>query len=180
MKKVLVIFLFIFLLSACSLTNSPTAKVKSFLNGYNSLNDDVTADLETKVEAENLSDENKKAYLDVLKRQYKDMKYEIKDEEIDGDKATVRVKVTVYDLYKVDKDSVNYMNNNSNEFMDDTGVYSEGLFNKYRIDKMFKTNEKVSYEIDFYLNKTNDEWVIEAPDRISLEKIHGLYNYEAE
>ena len=178
MKKILVIFLAIIMLCACSLTNTPTAKVKSFLNGYNSLNDDVTADLETKVEAENLSDENKKVYLEVLKKQYKDMKYEVKDETIEGDKATVKVRITVYDLYKIDKDTVNYMNNNSSEFMDETGSYNENLFNKYRLNEMLKTNNTVNYDIDFYLNKVNDEWVVEAPDRVSLEKIHGLYNYD--
>ena len=26
----------------------------------------------------------------------------------------------------------------------------------------------------------NGEWIIEAPDRIALEKIHGLYNYDQE
>jgi hypothetical protein len=108
------------------------------------------------------------------------MKYEIKDESIDGDKATVKVKLTVYDLYKVDKDSVNYMNNNANEFYDDNNQFSEELFNKYRVNGMLTTNTTVNYEVDFYLNKVNGEWILETPDRTTLEKIHGMYNYEIE
>ncbi len=180
MKKFIAVLLTVLLLSGCGLTNTPTAKVKAFLNNYNNLSDDVVADLETKVEAENISDENKNVYKDVLRRQYKDMKYEIKDENIDGDKATVKVKITVYDLYKIDKDTVNYMNNNAGEFMDENGMYSENIFNKYRIGEMLKTNNTVDYEVEFYLNKINDEWVVETPDRIVLEKIHGLYNYDQE
>ena len=112
----------VLLLSACSLSNTPSGKVEAFLNEYTSISDSVKADMETKVESENLSEENKKVYLDVLTRQYKNLKYSIKDESIDGNKATVKAKVTVYDLYKVDKDSVNYMNNNSTEFIDENGA----------------------------------------------------------
>ena len=77
-----------------------------------------------------------------------------------------------------DKDTVNYANNHYDEFIDENGVYSENKFNTYRLNEMIKTNDKVSYELDFYLNKVNDEWIIESPDRVSLEKIHGLYNYD--
>ena len=178
MKKLIVLFITVLLLSACTLSNTPSGKVKAFLNNYNKLSDSVKADLETKVEAENLSEENKKIYLDVLTRQYEHLKYDIKDESIDGDKATVRVKLTVYDLYKVDKDALNYANSNSNEFMDETGVYSDNVFNKYRLNEMLKTDETVTYEVDFFLNQENGEWIIESPDRIALEKIHGLYNYD--
>lgn len=178
MKKIVALLLTIVLLSACSLYNTPKSKVKAFLNGYNSLSDEVVADLETKAGAENLSEENKKVYMDVLRRQYKDMKYEIISEDIDEDKATVKVKITVYDLYKLDKDTVNYVNNHYDEFIDENGVYSENKYNTYRLNEMIKTNDKVSYELDFYLNKVNDEWIIESPDRVSLEKIHGLYNYD--
>lgn len=180
MKKIIAILLTVLLLSACTLSNTPSGKVKAFLNQYNSLSDDVTADLETKASTENLSKDNIEIYKKVLTRQYQNLNYEIKDEKIDGDKATVKAKITVYDLYKIDKDSINYMNNNSSEFMDDTGVYSENLFNKYRLNLMLNTNETVSYEIDFFLNKVNDEWILESPDKTTLEKIHGLYNYEVE
>lgn len=179
MKKFLIITLTVLLLSACSLSSSPSNKVKSFLNGYINLNEDVKADLDTKVISENLSEEAQDIYNDVLTRQYQNIKYEIKDEKIDGDKATVKVKLTVYDLYKIDKDAVNYMNNNPNEFMENN-IYSENKFNIYRLNQMLKTNETVSYEVDFYLDNKDGEWVIESPDRMVLEKIHGLYNYDSE
>ncbi len=180
MKKLIVLFVTVLLLSACTLSGTPSGKVKSFLNEYNKLSDAVKADLETKVETESLSEENKAIYLDVLTRQYEHLKYEIKDESIDGDKATVRVKLTVYDLYKVNKDAINYANNNLNEFMDETNVYDDNVFNRYRLNEMLKTDETVTYEVDFFLDQVNDEWVIESPDRIALEKIHGLYNYDSE
>ena len=45
---------------------------------------------------------------------------------------------------------------------------------------MLNTNDTVSYEIEFYLDKRDDNWVVQEPDRITLEKIHGLYNYDVE
>lgn len=180
MKKFIAVIVTVLLLSACGLSSSPSGKVKAFLNGYVTLKDDVKADLDTKVASENLSEEAQNIYNDVLTRQYKNMKYEIKDEKIDGDKATVKVKLTVYDLYKIDKDTVNYMNNNPAEFNDENGVYSENKFNIYRLNQMLNTNETVNYEIDFYLNNKDGEWIIESPDRVVLEKIHGLYNYDSE
>ena len=180
MKKIIALFVVsILLLTGCG-TNTPKSKVEAYLNRYSSLSDDVKTDLETRVSSESLSIENQKIYKDVLTRQYENLKYEIKDESIDGDRATVKVKLTVYDLYKMDKDSINYMNNNANEFYDDANQFSEELFNKYRINSMLTTNETVNYEVEFYLNKVNGEWIVETPDRTTLEKIHGMYNYEME
>ena len=48
------------------------------------------------------------------------------------------------------------------------------------INNMLNTNEKINYEVTFNLNKKDGEWVLENPDRTTLEKIHGLYNYENE
>ena len=178
MKKIVALLLVcVLLLTGCG-SNSPKSKVEAFLNRYSSLSDDVKTDLETRVAAESLSFDNQAIYKNVLTRVYENIKYEVKDESIDGDKATVKVKLTVYDLYKVDKDTVNYMNNNSNEFYDDSNQFSEELFNKYRLNQMLNTNDTVDYEVNFYLNKVNGEWVLETPDRTTLEKIHGMYNYE--
>ncbi len=161
------------------MSNTPRGKVESFLNNYISMSDSVIADLESKVNVEKLSNNNKSIYRDVLTRQYKDLKYEIKDESINGDTAIVKAKITVYDLFKVEKDSLNYANENQKEFLVD-GSYNEDVFNEYRLNEMMKTNDTVSYEIDFYLNKKDNEWILQEPDRITLEKIHGLYNYDIE
>ena len=172
-------FLSILLVTGCGM-NTPKSKVESYLNRYSSLSDEVRTDLEARVSSENLSLDNQKVYKDALTRLYENIKYEIKDESINGDKATVKVKLTVYDLYKVDRDSVDYMNSNSNEFYDDNNQFSEELFNKYRVNQMLTTNETVNYEVDFYLNKVNGEWIIETPDRTTLEKLNGMYNYNLE
>lgn len=179
MKKIIVLLISLVALSACSLSNTPSGKVEAYLNQYNSLNETVKADMESKITGENLSSDNQTIYRSVLTRQYQDMKYEMKDEKIDGDKATVTVKITVYDLYKLDKDSYNYLNEHQDEFTIN-GMYDEDTYSKYKLNNMLNTNEKINYEVTFNLNKKDGEWVLENPDRTTLEKIHGLYNYENE
>ena len=177
MKKILLFVVLLLSLSACSLSNTPTGKVEAYLNQYNSLSDNVKVDMESKVTSENLSSDNADIYRNVLTRQYQDMKYEVKDEKIDGENATVIVKVTVYDLYKIDRDAYNYLNDHQDEFTTD-GIYDNDKYNQYKLDNMLKTNEKISYEVEFKLNKKDGNWVLENPDRVVLEKLHGLYNYE--
>ncbi len=178
MKKIVALLVFCFLLLTGCGANTPASKVEAYLDRYNSMSDEVTTDLETKIASENLSYNNQKIYKDVLTRQYENIKYEVKDENINGDNATVRVKITVYDLYKVDKDVINYMNTYQNEFYDENNTFSEELFNKYRLNQMLSTTDTVDYEIYFYLNKINGEWIMNSPDRTTLEKIHGMYNYD--
>lgn len=180
MKKVylssLVLFMFLFLLVGCT-SNTPTSKTEEYLNRYVSMDDDVKKSMETTISGEGLSTSNQELYKEVLTRQYKDMKYEVKDETIDGDEAVVTVKITVYDLYKSDLTSLDYLNNNSSEFYVDN-VLDQDLYDKYRIKSMLDTKDTVDYEIDFFLTKENGTWIVQNPDSITLEKLHGLYNYE--
>ena len=99
MKKVLLV-LMSFLLFGCAIGNTPSSKVELFLNNYNNLTDDVLLDIEKSALNENLNDSNKELYKNVLAKQYENMKYEIKDESIDGNTAIVTVNINVYDMYK--------------------------------------------------------------------------------
>ncbi len=177
MKKTIMI-LFSVLLFGCSLTNTPTSSVQRYLNNYISLSDDVLMDLETTISSEDLSNNNREIYKNVLLKQYKDMKYEIKDESIKDNKAEVLVKITVYDLFMTEVESSNYLNNHPDEFNDVNLEFDKDLFNTYRINQMLKTNNRVDYEILFKLNKVDGEWIILELDRDDLEKLHGLYNYK--
>lgn len=181
MKKRLILIPALLFLTACSLSNTPKSKVEVYLNQFNSLTENVETDLETTVASENLSQKNKDIYRKVLEKQYKDLKYTVKDEQINGDDATVIVKITVYDLYKSNKNSEKYYKENMDEFTTNNGTTIDlESYTKYRIEEMLKMNETVDYEIKIYLNKEDGEWTIQSLDRETLEKLHGLYNYENE
>lgn len=179
MKKILSILLIVFVLVGCNMMNTPTKKVEEFLMSYQTLSDDAVSDLELSSEMENLSSTNKITYMDVMQRNYKNLKYEITNEDVNGDEATVTAKITVYDLYKVMKESNDYLTDNSTEF-EINGVYDQNKYREYELDQMLKTNYTVDYTISFNLSKVDDEWVLNEPDNVVKEKIHGVYNYELE
>ena len=137
-------------------------------------------DMESAIIEENMSQDNKSIYRDVLKKQYKDLKYDIVEETIDGDNAVVKVKVTVYDLYNSKVESENYMNEHQDEFLNEDSIFDEISYMKYRLEKMLDVKDTITHDISFNLTKVDNEWVINDIDRVTLEKIHGLYNYNVD
>lgn len=131
MKKILLCFsciIAIVLLSGCSMDNTPTKKVENFLDNYKNQDETVLTQLKEMVDSDTLMDETQKTtYSDIMKKQYKDLTYDIKDEVIDGDTATVTAEIEVYDYYKINQDAQTYYDNNPNEFKDDNNDNNNGL-----------------------------------------------------
>ena len=180
MKRLLSIMICLVLfitLTGCSKTAKMT--VEEYLDRYNSLDVEVLNDMNGVVNMENMSDEDKETYSSIFKKQYADLQYKILDEEYDGDEAIIKVKVSVYDYYKVQKEASTYLANNADEFNDEDGVYDSSKFIKYKLEKMKMATDKVDYTIDFYVVKNDNNWIVSSLSNADLEKIHGIYNYES-
>jgi len=178
MKKIIIFLTCIFLVVGCACSNDKaTDAVKDYLNDYKGLSANVLKDIDKLIEKENVNDKNKDAYRDTLKRQYRDLMYTIENEDYDGDTAKVTVKVTVYDLYKAQKNSNDYLNAHQDEFLTD-GVYDATKYIEYKLKQMNEMNDTISYNVVFKVKKNNNKWEVEQPDDETLEKIHGVYNYE--
>lgn len=175
MKKILIFLLFIFLVSGCGKnTNSPTSEVQKLFSNYNSLSSDVLIQLDSVMESENLTESQISKYKEVIKRQYEDLKYTINDEVISDDKAIVSVDIEVYNLNKVISDSDEYLKNNKDEFYVDDKL-DNNKFWDYKLDKMFKADDRIKYTIDFSLTKLNNKWHLDELLETDRQKIHGLY-----
>ena len=186
MKKILTVMLvmvFAITLAGCScMQKTAKTRVEEFLDQYRNLSANVLGDLDEVVDSETtLSEEQKEKYRDVLKKQYSDLKYEIVDETYDGDTAVVEAKITVYDLYKAQKDASTYLENNRDEFNDENGSYDSAKFMDYRLEQMQDITDTVEYTISFNLTKDDSgNWQINELSQDDLEKIHGIYNYDSE
>ena len=181
--KVMLVLVFAITLAGCScMQKTAKDRVEEFLDQYRNLSANVLGDLDEVIDAETtLSEEQKEKYRDVLKKQYSDLKYEITNEEYDGDTAVVEAKITVYDLYKAQKDASTYLENNRDEFNDENGTYDSSKFMDYRLEEMQNMNDTVEYTINFNLTKDDDgNWQISELSQEDLEKIHGIYNYDSE
>ena len=177
MKKLLTLFLLFLLLTGCG-RKTAKMEVESHLKKYKNLSSEVLVDLENIIDMENLSYEGEEKYRDILKKQYKDLTYEIVEEEFKDDVTYVTAKVEVYDLYKAQKDASIYLQNNLEEFNDESGVYDVNKYLDYKLDRMKDITDRVEYTITFTVTKEDDEYVIAQPTQIDLQKIHGIYNYE--
>lgn len=177
MKKILIIFMVLLTLTGCG-GNTAKSAVEKYLMKYKNLDSEVLVDLENTIEKENLTEEQKDKYRDILKKQYKDLNYEIVEEEYDNDVSYITVKVSVYDLYKAQSDASVYLANNPDNFNNENNEYDVSKFIDYKLDKMKDMNDKIEYTIVFTVTKENDKYVVEQPTENDLNKIHGVYNYE--
>jgi len=177
MKKILLLIILLLALTGCG-SNTAKNAVESYLKKYRNLDSEVLVDLENQVKIENLTNEQEEKYRDILKKQYKDLSYEIIEEEYDNDMSYVTVKVSVYDLYKAQSDASNYLTNNPEAFYNDENQYDVNEYIDYKLEEMKNMIDRVEYTIVFTVTKENDKYVVEQPTENDLEKIHGIYNYE--
>ena len=180
MKKFLSSIGIILILTGCSLTNmdnTPTKKVEAYLNNYQTLDSNVLSSIDSIVVDEELyTNDQKTTYRDILKKHYQDLVYKIKEETINGDKATVEVEIEVNDYTKALKEASEYRNTHESEFLDND-VFDESKFNDYKLELLKSNKERVKYTIYFSLTKIDDEWVLDDLTQTEQEKLLGIYEY---
>ena len=180
MKKFLSVMGLVLILTGCSLgnmDNTPTKKVEEYLNNYQTLNSNVLSKIDSIIDQEELFDDDQRTtYRDILKKHYQDLVYKIKEETINGDKATVEVEIEVNDYTKALKESQEYRITHEEEFLT-ADVFDEKKFNDYKLDLLKSNNERVKYTIYFSLTKTDGEWTLDDLTQTEQEKILGIYEY---
>lgn len=162
MKKILLVILFSIFLIGCSIANTPTSKTEEYLGKYQRLDNDITIDYYILSNDNNISEEIKEEYNDLIKEQYQDLSYEIKEEVVDGDKATVTTSIKVKNY----KDTIEKYNKNE---------YTAEEYHNLIINDLKETKDKVTYTIDFTLTKDdNDNWTIDDITNETKEKLLGI------
>lgn len=168
MKKILSLFIFLLLLVGCSLANSPTSKVEDLLTKYQTLDKDIKTGIDEVINEETLTSEQKERYRNLIEKQYKNLAYQIKDERIDGNTATITTEIEVLDYKKAINEAVSkYQDRND---------YTVEEYNNSKLDSLEKTKEKVKYTIDFEVVKDkNGNWKLSSLSNETIKKIQGMY-----
>ena len=136
MKKIIFLIAGILLFaSGCMSMNTPTSKVETLLNKYNSNDKVIVTELRDYLDGFDFDDERKAKYEKVYLKQFSDLKYEIKEEEIDGDTAEVTAQISVYDFYKSENDANTYLTENRDEFYTDD-IYDKDAFETYKLEQL--------------------------------------------
>lgn len=168
MKKIISMFIFLILLVGCSLSNTPTAQVEDLLSKYQMLDSDIKTGINSILEEETLTNDQKDRYRDLIEKQYKNLTYEIKDEKIDGDTAIITTQIEVLDYKKiVNEINSSYQGKNN---------YTVEEYNTAKLDALESAKEKVTYTIDFEVKKdANGNWKLSTLNSDTLKKIQGMY-----
>ena len=176
MKKFLILLITLIVLSGCSLgkdmSNTPTKRVEDFLDSYQTLDSNILNDLDMLVKDTEYTLEQQNTYKEHMKKHYQNLKYEIKDETINGDTATVTAEIEVIDYSKILT-----MTPDESAYLDENGEYDVTLFYDDQLELMGSAKETVKYTLTFYLTKVDDEWALNELSETDKEKIHGIYAY---
>ena len=175
MKKFIYLFL-IFFIGCSDLSNTPTKQTETFFKKYQALDSAVLSDLDNTISKTDLNSTQKETYKDIMKKNYQNLTYEIKEEVVNGDSAVVTVKIEVTDFKKVIDDVNTYAFNNPNEF-NTNDTYDVNLFNDYKLNKLKEAKEKVQYTLYITLTKVDNMWKVNELNDSIYEKINGVYNY---
>ena len=182
MKKILFLFALVLILAGCSfgtnMDNTPTKQVEKYLNNYQTLNSNVLSEIDSIVDEEILFDEDQKiTYRDLLKKHYQDLTYMVKEETVNGDKATVEVEIEVNDYTKALKQAENYKTANESEFYNENNIFDESKYANYRLNLLKNNKERVKYTIYFSLTKIDDDWTLDSLTETEQQKLLGIYQY---
>ena len=176
MKKILSLIILLIVLSGCG-SNTARMSVENYLKKYKTLDSEVLVDMEGVIAKEDLTKDQEEKYRNILKKQYKDLTYEVISEEYDDEVSYVTVKINVYDLYQAQSDALVYLENNKEEFYTN-GEYDLEKYVNYKLDKMLKKNDRIDYTLVFTVTKENNEYIVSELGTDEIKKIHGIYNYE--
>ena len=157
-RNVILLFvLIVVILTGCELNNNPTSKVEEFLGNLQGLNKNISYPYTLLTNEEEVDASLKKEYIKIIKNQYQNMSYEIKEETIDGNQATITTEVEVKDFKKI--------------------INNYGIITNHEeyLKKLKHQKDKVTYTIDFMVIKKDNNWILAPLTEEIQRKLLGIY-----
>lgn len=164
-KKLLFLVVPVLFLVACTMANTPTSKVEDLFSKYQKVDNEIDREITTILNEQNLSESQKDRYRKVLEKQYKNLTYQIREEIIDGDNATVNVEIEVLDLKRA-----------IDNLMFDSNIYTKETYDDEKLNRLESAKEKVKYSLQLTLIKLEDDtWHLNPLTNEEIKKIQGMY-----
>ena len=162
MKKTILIIIALTILTGCSLGNTPTSRVEDLLSRYQMLDNSIDVSYTALSNDTNLEQDIANKYEETIKKQYRNLSYEIKEEEIDGNTAEVTVQIEVMN-YKSIIDKYDRSN------------YEINQYHKLITDNLEKSKEKITYTLEIPLTLNNEKWQVDDLTEEIKNKLLGIY-----
>ena len=161
-KILLLLILTITIITGCELNNNPTSKIEELLGNYQRLDNEITINYTDLSNDTNLTKEQQERYNKLIKNQYQNLVYNIKEEQIDGDNSIITVEIKVKNY----KDTIN-------KFIKEN--YTTEEYHNQVLDALENTKEKVTYTIEFDVTKENKKWKVSNLTTEQQQKLLGIY-----
>lgn len=164
MKKnfILTVILMVSILIGCELSNTPTSKAEEYLSNYQMLDDSITVSYAELTDDRSLSNDYKERYEKLIQKQYRNLAYEVKEETIDGNQASVIVQIEVLDYQKT-----------IDQY--DKNAYSNEEYHDKVLDALEDAKEKTTYTINFTIYKDDSgNWQLPMLDDSQRQKLVGI------
>ena len=164
-RKIFLLTMILFLLIGCTMGNTPTATVENLFTKYQRFDNDIENGINKILDEQNMTNDARSRYYKLLEKQYRSLTYEIKDERIDGNKATVIVEIEVIDYKKM-----------INDLTFDSSLYTKDSFDNEKLNRLESAEDKVTYTLELSLTKDEDNmWKLDALTNEEIKKIQGMY-----
>ncbi len=175
-KRITLLYLFLailFVIGCENTMNTPTHKVESFFYKYQNLDKNVVNNLHYIIEKDmDITSKQKNNYMDLLKKQYHNLSYKIKNEQSSDDGSIVECEIEVLDYNIGIKKAKEYYQEwlDENHLKEDKEKYID-----LELEEMGKVKNTIKYTISFHLIKKNGVWELEEISDVDRKKIHGMY-----
>lgn len=164
-RKLFLLLLPLLFLVGCEMGNTPTAKVEDLFMKYQKLDSDIDTGIDDVLKEQNMSESQKERYRSLLKKQYKNLSYEVLEELIDGDIATVMVEVEVIDYKRA-----------INDLVFDSTVQTKEQYDDEKLNRLENAQEKVTYTLEVGLTKDEEGiWKLNTLSTEDIKKIQGMF-----
>ena len=178
MKKILILFMAVFIFAGCSCSlddTNPEEAVDTFFEKYRNKDEGVITQLIDTITNEELMDEQQDDYRALMEKQYDQFAYVVQDVEVDEDNATSTVELTVLDYKSAQLKAEEELKNNPEKFNDESGNFSEQKYIDYKIEEMNNVTDTTTHTLEISLVKEAGMWKVEQLSNEDISKIHGLY-----
>lgn len=180
MKKILLGLILLLFITGCEMkmNETPSEAVVDWMTYHQERNDSVIEELNNWLDKNGYDGDMKNNYKFVLEKQYQNLSYEILEEDINDDEASVVVEIEVLDYNSSLEKSREYFEGHLEEFFEtipDTPINDSKELKEYQISELANVEDKVKYQITFDLTKEKNNWVIDDSDEVIFKKMYGLY-----
>ncbi len=156
-------------------SSSPVGLTKEYFEKHHKEDKSLTSKIVYPF-SDKLNSYQEQRYKEIIKKQYRNIRYEIIDEYVGDVDSNITVKVTVTDLKDSYEKANSYVIAHKDKFLNSSNEMDDKKAIDYKLGQLEKAVDSIDYSItiNFYKNDKN-QWVMSELSSSDLDKISGIF-----